>query len=588
MANCEKCGTTFEPSADRTEVTTLRILCQKCEAERRAEKAARTQAATAAQAAPRPPSATAAPTAPRAPATPAAPAAPRPTAAPAAQAPRPAPAPAAPGGTGAGEPRRAQTSAPGASRKSGFPGKKAAVGTGVRGSAARKLHGEPSKKLYHKPVKASDEEHGGENFHPDVQRELRFLQAREGRVMKIAWIICAVLVVAAGAFAFAAKSKRDATAAAIEARRNKLDAFAADMQAYDVKTEAGARDAIEHAEKNKDLGWEDDPKVGPAGGNVLTKARLALDKLKDEKEQKDRLATVESALRDAASKPVDELFKARRTIGSLEELGEVYGTDFATRVKSARATIDQTVLKRLFEEAAALAKTSGESPEKMRAALTAYTKAEDEATAILDKVSRQKDEDTKQFYTKEYRAIVDEANAFVTRVFTPEVIERTPWTDLLARDQEGEWQNYGNEGFRGLESGGPLEIAGPAPGTTANGLIAVPKSGGYRDFVIDMEFTLNKGIVDWLFRLGRAVNNTVEYYPLSTNGENAIKPGVSYHMAASYIGGKLSVSISPEDAPSYEVESGWTKSRKGAFGAQIHEGVELKITRLKIKILRAA
>jgi len=458
----------------------------------------------------------------------------------------------------------------------------------VRGPEARKLHGEPSKKLYHKPVKGMDEEHGGENFHPDVQRELRFLQAREGRVMKIAWIVCAVLVLAAGGFALAAKAKRDATAAAALEKRQRLDAFGAKMQEFDTKTEAGANEALRYAEESKAIGWEDDPKVGPPVSNVLTKARVALQKLADEKEQKDRLATVESALRDAASKPVDELFKARRTIGSLEELGEAYGTDFQTRVKAARATIDQTVLKRLFEEAAALAKTSGESPEKMRAALTAYTKAEDEATAILDKVMRQKDEDMKQFYTKEYRAIVDEANAFVTRVFTPEVIERTPWTDLLARDQKDNWQNYGNEGFRGLENGGPLEIAGPPAGSTANGLVAVPSTGGYRDFVIDMEFTLNKGIVDWLFRLGRRVDNTVEYYPVSTDGENALKAGASYRMEASYIGGKLTVSLSPEDAPSLEVESGWTKSRKGAFGAQIHEGVELKITRLKIKILRAA
>ncbi|MFN0006903.1 MAG: hypothetical protein ACKVXR_03270 [Planctomycetota bacterium] len=459
----------------------------------------------------------------------------------------------------------------------------------MRGQEARKLHGEPSKKLYHKPVKATDEEHAGENFHPDVQREIRFLQQREGKVMKIAWIVCAVLVLAAGGFALAAKAKRDATAAAALEKRQKLDAFATKMQEYDVKTEAGANEAIRYAEDSKPIGWEDDPKAGQVAGNVLTKARVALQKLADEKEQKERLATVETALRDAASQPVDGLFQARRTIGSLEELGDAYGTDFAARVKAARATIDQTILKRLFEEAAALAKASGESPEKMRAALAAYTKAEDEATAVLDKVMRQKDEDAKQFYQKEYRRIVDESNAFVTSVFTPEVIERTPWTDLLSRDQKDNWQNYGNEGFRGIAEGsGFLEIAGPAPGTTANGLVAVPSTGGYRDFVIDMEFTLNKGIVDWLFRLGRRVDNTVEYYPVSTDGENALKAGTSYRMEASYIGGKLTVSLSPEDAPSLEVESGWTKSRKGAFGAQIHEGVELKITRLKIKILRAA
>lgn len=557
MANCEKCGKTFEPSADRTEVSSLRILCPNCEAERRAEKAARIKAAAAAQATARP------------------------------AAPPPARATGTTGVGGGGEPRRAQSPAPGASRKSVDDGKKPTVGTGVRGAQAKALHGEPSKKLYHKPLKTSDTDHGVENFHPDVQRELRFLQQREGKVMKIAWIVCGVLLIAAGAFAFAAKSKRDAIAARADQHRQEIEAFSTEMQGFDVSTEAGAKQAIAHSEKFPTLGWKEDPQAGPAAGAILTKARMSLQKLDDEREQTLRLVQVEAALRDAASKPADELFKARRTIASLEERGDAYGADFATRVKAARATIDQTILKRLFEEASSLAKVAGESPEKMRAALNAYTKAEDEATAILDKVMRMKDEDTKKFYTNEFKRIVDESNAFVTSVFTPEVIERTPWTDLLAKEQKDNWQNYAVEGFRGFE-GGPLEVAGPPAGLTANGLIDVPKTGGYRDFVIDMEFTLNKGIVDWLFRLGRRVDNTVEYYSVSTAGENALKPGVSYRMEASYIGSKLNVVLSPADASDLTVESGWTKMRKGAFGAQIHEGVELKITRLKVRILRGA
>jgi hypothetical protein len=582
MAQCEKCGTTFEPSANRTEVTSLRILCAKCEAERRAEKAARAQAAAAAQATPRSPAPQPAP-------------APRPTATarPAAPAPRPAEAHAEAGGTNhpeggsAASSRRAQSSAPGSSRR-GLAGKKAAVGTGVRGAQAKALHGEPSKKLFHKPAKkAKDTEHSSENFHPDVQRELRFLQQREGKVMKIAWIVCAVLLVAAGGFAFAAKAKRDAISAAAEDHRNKLDQFLLEMQKFDVKTEAGAKAAIDHAEKSTALGWEDDAQVGGAVGGILTGARMSLQKIEDVKEQTDRLVSVETALRDAASQPAEALLKARRTISSLEEKGEGYGADFATRVKAARATIDQTILKRLSEEAASLAKTAGESPEKMRAALNAYTKAEDEATTILDKVMRMKDEDTKQYYTKEFRRIVDESNAFVTSVFTPEVIERTPWTDLLAADQLPNWQNYGLAGFR-LASG-TLEVAGPAAGSTQNGLIAVPAAGGYRDFVIDMDFVLNKGVIDWLFRLGRRVDNTVESYgPLGTTGEVALKPGVSYHMAAKYIGGNLNVVLTPADVADLTIDSGWTKMRKGAFGAQIHEGVELKITRLKIRLLRGA
>ena len=46
------------------------------------------------------------------------------------------------------------------------------------------------------------------------------------------------------------------------------------------------------------------------------------------------------------------------------------------------------------------------------------------------------------------------------------------------------------------------------------------------------------------------------------------------------------MTLSPADAPDYSTESNWTKSRKGAFGAQIGEGTSLKITRLRIRELR--
>jgi hypothetical protein len=603
MAQCEKCGSTFTPSTDRTEVSSLRILCQPCEAERRAEKAARTKAAAAAQTTARPAASVTRPPAQQA-ANSAmasaaglsgAPATGRPSGAPtpASNAPAAAGIPAKNANAAAASPapavdgaRRARAAAPGASRRTDGPAKPKALASGVRGAQAKSLHGAPAKKLYHKPLKSSDSEHGAENFHPDVQRELRYLQQREGRVMKIAWIVCGVLVLAAGAFALVAKTKRDNDARAIQEAQARIDGFRDEVLKFDVSTEKGANEAIAFVGGHTDIPWQEDSKAGGAVGGVLTKAKLTLEKIGDQKEQTERLAGVEAALQNPGSKSADDLFKARRTIESLESRGESLGKDFDTRVKAARGKIDQTILTRLSEEASAAAKASGESPEKLRAALNAYTRAENEATTILDRVMRMKDEDTKQYYTKEFRRIVDESNAFVTSVFTPEVVERTPWTDLLAADQEKNWQNYGLAGFR--LSGGTLEVAGPAPGSTANGLIAVPAAGGYRDFVIDMDFTLGKGTVDWLFRLGRRVDNTVEYYPVSTAGENPLKPGVSYHMAASYIGSKLNVVITPADSPDMAIDSNWTKMRKGAFGGQIHEGVELKITRLKIRELRGA
>lgn len=243
---------------------------------------------------------------------------------------------------------------------------------------------------------------------------------------------------------------------------------------------------------------------------------------------------------------------------------------------------DRAVLGRLREEAKALAAAG---PDKTQAALTAYTKVEDAASGMLDKAVRGKDEEAKVYFTTQCKEIIAESNEFVGRVFTPGYIEGMTWTDLLASDQRDNWQQYGLEEFRLWN--GHLQVVGPAPGSAANGLIACPASGGYRDFEMEMEFTL-EGAVDLLFRLGRRVDNTVEYCALSTKGEEPLNPSQTYTMRVSFIGNKLRGTLIPEAFSFPDVDSGWTKSRKGSIAAQIHEGAKLTITRLRIRVLRGA
>ena len=545
MANCEKCGNSFTPSAERTEVTSLRILCPKCEAERRAEKAARATAAAAAQAGPRPGARPAAGTAP---------------------------------------PSKVATAG---RRAAGAGARQKSLATGVRGAEAKKLHGEASRKLFHKPVAGADKDQRGSDFHPDVQRELRILKQRESKAMTIAWIVCGVLVLAAGGFGMAAKLKRDADREAVEKYKQALTDFKSRMESFDVSTESGANEAIAFAAAETGINWEGDLHVGAAVTGVLSRARSFLDRKKDEREQNARLQSVESTLSDALSRSADQLSSARRTIGLLEDKGEGFGEEFASRVKAARAKVDRALLTRLYEEAKSLSTKAGEGGDRVKPALNAWTRVEDESTSMLDRVISRKDEEAKQYYTGEFRKIIEESNAFVSSVLTDEVIDRTPWTDLLNQAQKDNWQSYGLEGFR-LENG-TLEIAGPAPGSTANGLIAFPKLGwGYRDFTLEAEFVLDGGTVDFLFRLGKRVDSTVEYYTVSTVGQQPLKPGVTYRLEASYIGSQLTVTLSPADATDLSLESNWTKQRRGAFGAQVHEGAQLKITRLRIRELRNA
>jgi ElaB/YqjD/DUF883 family membrane-anchored ribosome-binding protein len=442
------------------------------------------------------------------------------------------------------------------------------------------MHGAPAKKLLHRPVTGKTVGGHEEGFHPDVRREVEMLKQREGKVMTIAWIICGVLVLTAGAVALTAKNKRDNEAKAEQDHRSALDTFLEQCRKFDLTTEAGCDQLIAFTNEKKSLEWEDDPKVGGEAAGLVSKAKSNKESIAEKKAEFDRLANIEAILKDAPSKSPDELLKARRTLDSLVQKQEAYGDEYKARVIAQVKIVDRAVLARLRDEAKTLA---GGGSDKMRAALTAYSKAEDEATRLMEKAMGAKEEEAKSFFTAQYKELLDESNKFVESVFTPDYVEKTPWTDLLTEDAKKHWQSPGLQGFR-LE-GGKLEAIGPATGGGTNGLIAYPDAGGYRDFDLEMEFTL-KGAVDMVFRLGRRVDNTVESYTLSTTGQEPLKAGQTYTLHATYIGNKLTGTLTPGDQTLAPFESNWTKSRKGAFGAQVHAGAELRISKLRIRELR--
>jgi hypothetical protein len=429
----------------------------------------------------------------------------------------------------------------------------------------------------------TDPAHENEHYHPDVSREIAMLRQRDSKVMTIAWIVCAVLVVVAGGFGLAAKMRHDNELALAKKHRDDLNNFIEVARKMDIKSEEGALKFLDFLEQSKPLGWEEDLGAGGVGGEagtLLSLAKANVEADRDKKEQMSRLANIEATLRDAANKNMDEILKARRTLEALVLKDTAYGDEFKARVQAQVGEVDKIVLQRLRQEAKTLA---GGGPDKTRAALTAYSKAEDESTKLLDRAMKLKDEAVKTFYTDQFKSLMEESNAYVASVFDEGMINSTPWTDLLSEENKKHWQNYGLQGFR-LE-GGKLEAIAPKGGTTL-GLIAFPETAAFRDFTVDMEFTLT-GSVDALFRLGKRVDNTVEYWNLSTTGQEPLKPGQVYTLQASCIGSKLVGTLNPADASLPGTESTWTKSRKGAFGFQMHDGAELRITRLKIRQLRA-
>ena len=189
------------------------------------------------------------------------------------------------------------------------------------------------------------------------------------------------------------------------------------------------------------------------------------------------------------------------------------------------------------------------------------------------------------FYMEEYKAILSESNRFVASVFTPQYVEQQPWTDLLSEEHRERWQHYDLQSY-GMASG-VLQFLGPPGKSETNGLVAFPDVGGFRDFDLEMEFSL-RGTVDVLFRLGRRVDDSVEYQYLSTSGMEPLLRDRTYTLRALFVADTLSCQLTPEDSFLPVRVSDWSKSPKGAIGFQVHEEAEVRVTRLRVRLLRGS
>lgn len=574
MVTCEICGTNFTPSTDTTEVTSLRILCASCEEKRRAERAARARAkaagtgagagvasATASAPPPVPATKSAAPAAaPRKPAAEASSAGASAEKRPAAPAPAAARAPA---------PTRAPTPPPVAEPEADDDERPSARSVAGRRSSKSSAAPRPS-------ALAKKHAAGGS---PDVQREIQMLRKRENKVVMYGWIACLVLLSVAGGLALRAKIKRDNAAAELAAYKQSQDDFRAKLAGYELSDLKQANEAIAYAEEKKAI-WQDEVWANDISSRVA-KARSNIDLARERKELEERLLVVEETIQNAATKTPDEVAKVRRTLGDLELNADKVSPEFKARVQTARAVVDKTIANRLHDEARSIA---AKGPNDQRAALTAYTKAEDEVLRLFEESIRRKTKENEEYYKAKYKEIIAESDALAVVIFTPEVVEKVPWKDLLSTEAAKGWQHDGLADF-GIGNGS-LRAVGLPPGAGKTGIMSVGDREQWRDFVLDVEFVIEAGSTNFFFRLGRRADNTVENYELATGPGAPLKAGEGYGMQATFIGSKLSLAFSTSEVGSYEIESSWSRSRKGAFGITVPEGSTIKITKLRIRELR--
>jgi hypothetical protein len=143
-------------------------------------------------------------------------------------------------------------------------------------------------------------------------------------------------------------------------------------------------------------------------------------------------------------------------------------------------------------------------------------------------------------------------------------------------------------GFEHRIEKGVLQIVGPDAASGKMGVMSIGDRELWRDFVLEFDFTLEKGKVDMYLRLpkGASPDNTVEGVTLATQGENAFVAGETYSVELSMIGSTEIYSVHAVEFKPDEHQISWTKARKGSILLAIPSNTSIKISKMRIRELR--
>jgi len=638
MPVCEQCQVTFEtPATSAGEVTSLRILCPACTAERQkrkqAEAAARVpgSASTAARpaAATRPPAATpgAAPAAARPTTAPgAAPAAARPTTAPgaapaAARTVAPAPGAAKPASAPAtAKPAAAVAAAPGSTSHS-VPSAPAPSTPAMPSIVSQILPGGPETpvvpvvtRISSPPAPAAKAASPGSAAPKPAKRAAPAAaagrraslrpQGAPSRTYEVVdagaekpvldkatkiGLFCALgLAVCAGIVVVLVQAKKASDKAAYDERVRLEQEFLDELHKLDLKDPAQAALARPLAEKNR-ARWESRDSAMDVN-TILARADAVQKNEEDRKAFATRLDGISAQLAAESTMTAVQIAELRRTLGSMLSSSREFGPESEARVKATQADASRAFLNRLLDEGR---KFATEHPDEPVAALKKLALAEEEARKQISVAMVAKDEGTKNKLDPVYRAVVAEQDTLAEKTFTEAYIANVAWRDLISPAEQGKWLLAKMKGFTTQFLPTGLILQGPDPDTKGQALISIGDQEKWRDFVLEFDFRLKTGAPTFYFRLGDKPDPSVESIQFEASDESgipaSIDPSKTYHITVHFIGSHLTIKpleAEEDDIKTTDVLSGVYKSRFGALGIAIPKGCRLEIVKLRIKALR--
>jgi hypothetical protein len=589
---CEQCAASFEEPEATGEVTSLRILCPSCAAERRRAKlAAQPAAGQPARPAPAPrPGVSAAganntnSTARPAPVkttttvtgAPGSAVRPASSPAPAARPASPAAKPASPGARPAST--AARPAAP--ARPAGAPAS-AAPARSRTSAAASPRASESSRAPVRAPVRRSASAGSRELIVETGSRTKPMMDT----ATKIGLVVALLLFVTAGVVLFIVNNQKTAEKNEADRLAAAQDSLMKELRAIDTSNPDEAAKVESIVMDGKDLWLGTD--LGVEVNSILAKAGGTLTKNADRADYDKRLSGIEAQLLNAATMEPKDLAELRRALRNMLVNAQQYGDEMVKRVKAAETACSRAYVNRLVADADTFI---GQNPDQQRPALNKYALAEEELRSQLEEAFKTKDTKLRDELEPIYVRVISDSDRLSNAAFTDAYIEGTQWRDLLSGPELSKWKESKSSGFTWKIQDGVMRFTGPAPDSKGQAAMSIGDDEKWRDFQMEIEFTLKTGAPNLYFRLGKAADTRVKNILLepAPAGDIGWQLDKKYELRVTFIGNRF-VAVctnAPEDFQELKVESGPGDSRRGAFGIAIPKGAEFEISKLRIKVLR--
>jgi hypothetical protein len=380
--------------------------------------------------------------------------------------------------------------------------------------------------------------------------------------------------------------KRAAENRRIEGINQTVEALVSQLGKMDMKDPAEAERIIKLAGDQETV-WRDHALAAEIT-SLVARAKIGLSSAKEERQTLATFTDLEKEL-EKGDVPVARLRDLRRQLDESEAKLATGGPELLARLAIARKKADENYAIRLLDEAKATATATEGST---RPGLIRYQTVEDELKGLVDRAYFQKNEELKAFYTPLYKRALEEGDVLATALFSAEG-DKLAWTDCLASPQTGYWNPSSAKGFSHKADNGSLMLVGPDADANQQAVISIGDREQWRHFQLDVAFTIDKGNLEFAFRLGKGVNANTLSYPLFTSGQSPsvqlLKPGKNYSARFSVIGSRLDVRYAGEDIDTprpFESVVPWTMGRKGAIGIIVSPEARARFTKFQVRELR--